>query len=44
MTEAQAKKELAEEESERVKQGGASYHETPAATFLSTAIEIEDAQ
>lgn len=44
MSEAQARKELADEEQERIKKGGPAYHETPAATFLSTAIEIEDAQ
>ncbi|KAF9032445.1 hypothetical protein BJ165DRAFT_1535134 [Panaeolus papilionaceus] len=44
MTEAEAKKELAEEKEERIKNGGVSYHETPASTFVSVAIEIEDLQ
>ncbi|KAF9038718.1 hypothetical protein BJ165DRAFT_1308956, partial [Panaeolus papilionaceus] len=44
MTEAEVKKELAEEEEERIKNGGVSYHETPASTFVSAAIEIEDLQ
>ncbi|KAF9054775.1 hypothetical protein BJ165DRAFT_1321710, partial [Panaeolus papilionaceus] len=44
MTEAEAKKELAEEEEERIKKGGVSYHETSASSFVCAAIEIEDSQ
>jgi len=44
MTEAQAKKELAEEESRRLQNGGISLNETTPALFLISGLELEDMQ
>lgn len=44
MTEAQAKKELAEEEKDRLASGGASLHSMSASSFVVMALEIEEAQ
>jgi len=44
MTEAQAKKELAEEEEERLANGGSSLHATSAAEFVAMGLDLEHAQ
>ena len=44
MTEAQAKKELAEEEERRLAAGGLSLHVTSAFRFIAMALDLEDAQ
>ncbi|PPR03501.1 hypothetical protein CVT24_012668 [Panaeolus cyanescens] len=43
-TEADARKELALEEEERLKKGGKAVHDTPAHTFVVMALDIERAQ
>jgi hypothetical protein len=44
MTEAKAKKELAEEEEGRLAAGGISVHSTNASAFVVMGLEIEEAQ
>jgi len=44
MSEAQVKKELAEEEEKRLVAGGVSLHNTSAASFIVLGLEIEDTQ
>jgi hypothetical protein len=44
MTEAQAKKELAEEEEKLLAAGGSSLHATSPASFIVMGLEIEEAQ
>lgn len=44
MSEAQAKKELAEEERKRVEAGGIALHATSADAFLIMALDIKDTQ
>jgi hypothetical protein len=44
MTEAQAKKELAEEEARRLAAGGVSLHATSASSFIVMGLEIEETQ
>lgn len=44
MTEAQAKKELAEDEEKRLASGGVSLHATSASAFIIMGLELEDAQ
>lgn len=44
LTEAQVRKELAEEEESRVAEGGVVLHETSAASFLVIALNLEDSQ
>jgi len=44
MTEAQAKKELAEEEEERLASGGVSLHAMSAGSFVAMGLDLEDAQ
>ena len=44
MTEAQARKELAEEEERRLAAGGISLHVTSASSFIIMGLEIEEAQ
>jgi len=44
MTEAQAKKELAEEEEERLANGGVSLHAMSAGTFVAMGLDLEDAK
>ncbi|KAJ3487311.1 hypothetical protein NLJ89_g11723 [Agrocybe chaxingu] len=44
ITEAQVRKELAEEEQRRLADGGTSLHTTSAASFISIGLEIEDTQ
>ncbi|PPQ83667.1 hypothetical protein CVT26_000898 [Gymnopilus dilepis] len=44
ITEAQAKKELAAAEAERLKKGGAVLHATSAYSFIIMALEIEESQ
>lgn len=44
MSEAQAKKELAEEETRRVKAGGTVLHETSAHGFIVIGLELEESQ
>ena len=40
----QAKKELVEEEKQRLAKGGVVLHETSPALFLENGLEIEDSQ
>ncbi|KAF8069293.1 hypothetical protein FPV67DRAFT_1415377 [Lyophyllum atratum] len=44
ISEAEARKELAEEEKERVSTGGAALHETSASAFLVLGLDLEDSQ
>ncbi|PPR05742.1 hypothetical protein CVT26_008495 [Gymnopilus dilepis] len=44
LTQAQVRKELAEEEDKTVAGGGAVYHKTSASQFLSNGLAIEDSQ
>ena len=44
ISEAQVKKELAEEEERRLAAGGISPHNTSAASFLALGLEIEETQ
>ena len=44
ISEAQVKKELAEEEEKRLASGGVSLHNTSAASFIVLGLEIEDTQ
>jgi hypothetical protein len=44
MTEAQAKKELVEDEERRLGAGGTSLHSTSASSFIIMALEIEETQ
>ena len=44
VSEAQVKKELAEEEERRLAAGGISPHNTSAASFLALGLEIEETQ
>jgi hypothetical protein len=44
ITEAQAKKELALEEEQRLAAGGIALHTTSAAAFVIMGLEIEDTQ
>jgi len=44
MTEAQAKKELVEDEERRLAAGGTSLHSTSASSFIVMALDIEDTQ
>jgi hypothetical protein len=44
MTEAQAKKELAEDEEKWLAAGGMSLHSTCASSFIIMALEIEETQ
>ncbi|KAJ3503439.1 hypothetical protein NLJ89_g8431 [Agrocybe chaxingu] len=44
ITEAKAKKELAEEEAQRLAAGGISLHATTAAMFIAMGLDIEEAQ
>ncbi|KAF8895002.1 hypothetical protein CPB84DRAFT_1848339 [Gymnopilus junonius] len=44
MSEAQIKKELAEEEERRIAEGGVSLHETSAAGFIQMGLDLEEAQ
>ncbi|PPQ99613.1 hypothetical protein CVT26_009184, partial [Gymnopilus dilepis] len=44
LSEARVRKELAEEEEHRIKEGGLSLHETPAAVFIQMGLELEEAQ
>ena len=44
MTEAQAKKELAEEEERQLVAGGESLHATSASLFIVLGLEIEETQ
>ena len=44
MTEAQVKKELAEEEEEQLANGGSSLHATSAAEFVAMGLDLEHAQ
>jgi len=44
LTEAQAKKELAAEEEQRLASGGIALHSTNASAFVVMALEIEETQ
>jgi hypothetical protein len=44
MTEAQAKKELVEDEERQLAAGGTSLHSTSASSFIIMALEIEETQ
>lgn len=44
ITEAQAKKELAEEEERRLASGGTSLHATSAPAFVGMGLDLEEAQ
>lgn len=44
MSEAQVRKELAEEEGTRLEQGGIAIHSTSASAFLVMGLELEDNQ
>ena len=44
ISEAQVKKELAEEEQTRLAAGGISLHNTSAASFIVLGLEMEDTQ
>ncbi len=44
MTEAEVRRQLAEEESAAIAEGATVLHETSASGFLSTAIMLEDTQ
>ena len=44
LSEARVRKELAEEEGRRIKEGGVALHETPAAVFVQMGLELEEAQ
>jgi len=44
MSEAQVRKELAEEEGQRLQNGGISLNETTPAAFLVSGLELEDMQ
>jgi len=44
MTEAQVRKELAEDEERRLQAGGISLNETTQAAFLISGLELEDMQ
>ncbi|PPQ73936.1 hypothetical protein CVT26_006557 [Gymnopilus dilepis] len=44
LTQAQVRKELAEEEDRRVANGGTVYHKTSASVFLNNGLAIEDSQ
>lgn len=44
LSEALAKKELAQEEEKRLKEGGASLHKTGPDAFITMGLEIEEAQ
>ncbi|PPR04026.1 hypothetical protein CVT26_001447 [Gymnopilus dilepis] len=44
LSEAQVRKELADEEERRIKEGGVSLHETAPAVFVQMGLELEEAQ
>lgn len=44
ISEAQVRKELAEEEHNRIEEGGVSVHVTSASTFVVHGLELEEAQ
>ncbi|PPQ77173.1 hypothetical protein CVT26_008093 [Gymnopilus dilepis] len=44
LSEAKVRKELADEEERRIKAGGVSVHETPAAVFVQMGLELEETQ
>ena len=44
MSEAQVKKELAEEEQKRLSSGGIALHETSPAVFVQMGLDLEEAQ
>jgi hypothetical protein len=44
MTESQARKELAEQEEQRLAAGGIALHSTSASAFVTMGLEIEEAQ
>jgi len=44
ISESQVRKELAEEERDRIEQGGVALHVTSASAFIIHGLELEDAQ
>jgi hypothetical protein len=44
LTEAQVKKDLAEEEEQRLQDGGISLHEITASSFVAGGLELEEFQ